>query len=176
MAVSASDLKQKEIIVSLESKDPKIVNKALLDIKKLGNSSLLPQLIEIFVSTSNEQVSLGLENIFNQLKESQAIDYLMVALQNSDYKAHHQKFAAAIWESGLDASSHLNSLVEIAMNTDYLTCLDILTIIENIEEGLSENDIENNIAALSEQLQWKKSENDPLLASIIQVLQGDLID
>ena len=176
MAVSVQKLKHNEMIVSLQSNDPKIVNKALLDIRKLGNSSLLPQLIEIFVTTKNEQVQLGLKSVFNQLKESQAIDHLMTALKNSSYKNHHQIFAAAIWESGLDASSHLQSLVEIAMDTDYLTCLDILTIIENIEEGLSESDIENTIAALSEQLQWKKSENDPLLASIIHVLQGDLID
>ncbi|MBL4652871.1 MAG: hypothetical protein JKY53_08415 [Flavobacteriales bacterium] len=169
-------LKEKEMIVSLQSKDAAIVNKALLDIKKLGNSSLLPQIIEVYVSTQSEQVKLGIERILNQLKESQSIDYLMTALQNKDYKEYHQKFAAAIWESGLDASSNLQTLVEIALGTDYLTCLDILTVIENIEEGLSESDIEQSIAAISEQLQWKKSDNDPLLASIIQVLQGDLID
>ena len=169
-------LKEKEMIVSLQSKDPAIVNKTFLDIKKLGNSSLLPQIIEVYVSTKNNQVKLGIESILNQLKESQSVDYLMVALQNDKYKEFHQKFAAAIWESGIDASSHLQTLVEISMNTDYLTCLDILTIIENIEEGFSESDIEQSIAAISEQLQWKKSDNDPLLASIMQVLQGALIN
>jgi len=176
MTLTLPKLRKKEMIASLHSTEPKIVNKALLDIKKLGTSSLLPELIEVYVNTTNEQVTLGIESILNQLKESQSIDYLMQALKNKEYKAYQQKFAAAIWESGLDASSNLQELIEIALDTDYLTCLDILTVIENIEEGITESDIENGIAAISEQLQWKKSDNDPLLASIVKVLQGDLID
>ena len=176
MTLTLPKLRKKEMIASLHSTEPKIVNKALHDIKKLGTSSLLPELIEVYVNTTNEQVTLGIESILNQLKESQSIDYLMQALKNQEYKAYHQKFAAAIWESGLDASSNLKELIEVALDTDYLTCLDILTVIENIEEGITESDIENGIAAISEQLQWKKSDNDPLLASIVKVLQGDLID
>ena len=176
MALALPKLRKKEMIASLHSTEPKIVNKALLDIKKLGTSSLLPELIEVYVNTTNEQVTLGIESILNQLKESQSIDYLIQALKNKEYKADHQKFAAAIWESGLDASSNLQELIEVALDTDYLTCLDILTVIENIEDGITESDIENGIAAISEQLQWKKSDNDPLLASIVNVLQGDLID
>ena len=176
MTLTLPKLRKKEMIASLHSTEPKIVNKALLDIKKLGTSSLLPELIEVYVNTTNEQVTLGIESILNQLKESQSIDYLMQALKNQEYKAYHQKFAAAIWESVLDASSNLKELIEVALDTDYLTCLDILTVIENIEEGITESDIENGIAAISEQLQWKKSDNDPLLASIVKVLQGDLID
>ncbi|MDA9564019.1 hypothetical protein N9R81_05025 [Flavobacteriales bacterium] len=176
MASSATQLRHREILASLQSKEPKIVNKALTDIKKIGTVELLPSLIEAYTTTTNESVKLGIENIFNQLKDSKSVDFLMDALSNDKYKAYHQKFAAAIWESGLDASTHLSRLIEIALKTDYLTCLEILTIIENIEDGISENDIEQGIAAISEQLQWKKSDNDPLLASIIQVLQGDLID
>lgn len=176
MASSTAINKQKEILASLKSKDNKIALNAIDNLKKQGKLEILPEVIKIYVETKNQAVKEGLLGVFFQLKIPASVDYLIDAVKNENYKEHHHIFLQAIWESGLDASNHLKSLIDFAINGTYMVCLESLTIIENIEEGLSEQDITDAIAEINERLQWQKSDNDTLLASIVVVLQNMIID
>ena len=63
---------------------------------------------------------------------------LIESIRNTRSKTDKAKLLAAIWESGVDVSRHFIYLTELACENDFLTAMEALTIIQNMEEKIEE--------------------------------------
>lgn len=79
-----------------------------------------------------------LESIYSKLKELKAQDILMDALQIAERPKEKAIICTAIWESGVDVSSHFLYFTELALNNDFALSLEALTVLENIEAAQDE--------------------------------------
>lgn len=157
----------------LLSKDEKIVLKALKDVTEHGNPSVMPALIKAtFLHGSEKVLEKGKFVLFN-LKDNNCVDGLFEALNDETYMEFHNVIAASIWEAGLNVDDRLIELVELATRKDYLTAIEIITIIENIETGFPYEEVTDASLTINEHVEESLDEHkNALLLSLAETLNG----
>lgn len=161
----------KEIKAGLQSSEYILVTKALAKVSTKGDSSLLSDLINLWVDTDNQSTKKEVESILYGLKEKEALTTLIGYIDTAVSDERKWLALNAIWQSGLDASEHLSILLDFAINNSYTNAIDVMTIIENSEFSEKEDDlIENNLRRLNDYLLKNKSDNLQVLLEIKSIL------
>lgn len=157
----------------LLSKDIKIVLKALKEVSKYGNPSVMPALLKAtFLNGNKEVLDAGLFVLFN-LKDNNCVDALFEALNDEKYMEFHNLIAASIWEAGLKVDDRLIELVEMAVKHDYITAIEIITIIENIETGFPYEEVTDAALTINEFIEDSEDENkNTLLMSLAETINS----
>ena len=107
------------------------------------------------------------EEIFKNIKATNAGEMLIESIRNTRSKTDKAKLLAAIWESGVDVSRHFIYLTELACENDFLTAMEALTIIQNMEEKIEEK----TLASAVQIAQDCKSQNKELIEDLINCIK-----
>ena len=97
----------------------------------------------------------------------------MLMLEKKKYYDIQTEVLTSIWQSGLDVTEHIDTLIETAINGDYMTVIEVITIIEHLEF--------DNDAGLTAAIQKMdkaveiKSETQTVLGSLRQLLLDKLL-
>ena len=166
--------KQQEIISLLNSTEEVLIQKGLSELKVNGGEEIIPDVLNILINSDNELLTEGLKNILFEIKSQKAVDHIFNILSLEKSVRHRAFLISIFWQAGLDASEYLSTLVELAINNDYLTCLECLTVIENFETEFTEEEIIRNTSILKEAIA-KNEDKAPLLASMHEIIQNFLI-
>ncbi len=160
-----------EIRTELQSIEDVLVLKALEKIERKGDSSLLPDLIDLWATTEDHPIKKRVETILFGLKDKNALQFLIDFLA-SDVSDDRKWLALnAIWQSGLDASGHLNELIDFAIFNSFTNAIDVMTIIENSEFSDDiEATVDANIKKLNTKIATSKSDVTPILIEISSIL------
>lgn len=131
---------EQKLIEDLESSMDNIVLKALDKVKDKGTVNVIEPLIDAYFSTENTKIKNEVKEILNSLKISAAAEALVNAL---DENAHdrNQLILNALWNSNLDSSKHMNKIIEIAVTGDFLTAFEVLTVLDNLDEVIEEEQL-----------------------------------
>lgn len=131
---------EQKLIEDLSSSMDEIVLKALTKVKDKGTVNVIEPLIDAYFSTENAKIKQEISEILNSLKISTATEALINAL---DENAHdrNQLILNALWNSNLDSSKHMNKIMEIAVTGDYLTAFEALTVLDNLDEIIEEEQL-----------------------------------
>ena len=98
---------------------------------------------------------------------------LLNALKSDEFVEFRADIAASIWEAGLNAEDRLIDLVETAVISDYMTIVEICTIIENIETGFPYDEVTEASLIINEHLHETEDENRiALLSSLAETLNS----
>ena len=116
---------------------------------------------------------IAIKAVLFELKTPNAASALVAALRKPNTKGHRHVLVAAFWEAGLDAADHIDLLVELAITEDFQTCLECLTVLENLGSGFDEEIVFPLIKLVKDEL-GKDEQKDMLLTGMVQVLQ-DLV-
>ena len=81
------------------------------------------------------------EEIFKTLKDKNAQEVLVNAIKQCDRISEKIKLTAACWETCLDFSKHFLFFVELACNKEFALSMEALTVVENCEEPLINQEI-----------------------------------
>jgi len=161
------------IIQNLQSKNEGIVLKAIDDLRNKGNEKTLPALLDLLVSTDNSLIHEAIKKVLFELKSSKAGDIIVEYLQNDKSKGHRDILISALWQSGIACEGYLTLLTELACNENYLCALEALTVIENMEGALNEEEVMECIYTVNEALsEGNDNEKNKLLESLVVVLEG----
>lgn len=161
----------KEIKAGLQSSEDILVTKALAKVSTKGDSSLLSDLINLWVDTDNPSTKKEVESILYGLKEKEALTTLIAYIDTAVSDERKWLALNAIWQSGFDASEHLSILLDFAINNSYTNAIDVMTIIDNSDFLEKEDDlIENNLRRLNDYLLKNKSDNLQVLLEIKSIL------
>ena len=129
-------------------------------------------LVATFKSGFPEALEEGKKVLFN-IKDQNAVGELINALKGDVFQEFRAVIAASIWEAGLNAEDRLIDLVEIAVSSDYMTIVEIMTIIENIESGFPYDEVTEASLIINEHLHELEDESRiSLLSSLAQTLNS----
>lgn len=157
----------------LMSGDKSVIVKAIKKVAQDGSPAIIHHLLQAtFKSGFPEALEEGKKILFN-IKDSTAVGELILALKGEDFVEFRADIAASIWEAGLNAEDRLIDLIEIAVVSDYMTIVEIVTIIENIESGFPYDEVTEASLIINEHLHEIEDESRiALLSSLAETLNG----
>ena len=79
------DVKSKEILANLKSKDQEFVLRTIEKIRESGNSLILEELIELLHNTKHIEIKKSILNLFSELKNKESVHALISAIKNEKY-------------------------------------------------------------------------------------------
>ncbi len=161
-----------ELLDQLVSLDEEVVQKALTKLRKVGDHTFVAPLMNTMASTDNELIVANIGQLFFDLKDKPSLDVMIDLLPEEAYTNVRQVLLEACWQSGLDISHRVSSIVSLAVSGNYMECLECLTIIENIESQISEEQLILSIRIIKEYQAEDVTDKEDLLNSMVEVLEN----
>lgn len=160
------DKKIQSIIGDLVSGNEQKFTGAINALQSLGSGSLIPELAKLLRADLTGKNRNELVELFNDLKDTDAIPFMMDVVKDDNNADIRQVLLTTIWSSKLDYSQYLPDFVSIATEGDFMEALECLTIIENLEGPFSEQLILESQLHLRDYVQ-DNSPKDPQKAQIM---------
>jgi hypothetical protein len=129
-----------DLIVDLNSDNPKTLTSALKRVRAKGNESVVPSLFKIIETTEEETLKEETKKIILELKTTEAIPVLLEQL-NSDSAELRELALASFWQSGFNAFEHIDKFVLTAVKGTFMETVEAYTIIDNLEGPFIEEPI-----------------------------------
>ena len=79
---------------------------------------------------------------------------------------------SAIWQTGFDVNKHLPLFIELALKGDYLVCIDVLCIIENMLEPFEDTLIQDLVEEIERFIPKTEDKKSQLLFELIETIRG----
>ncbi|GAB4375812.1 MAG: hypothetical protein Kow0075_02450 [Salibacteraceae bacterium] len=172
--MKAEDKKRKELIDDLRSGNETKVIAALKRVPSEGSVEMIEPLLELLETNPSREVGKLLDNVLNNLKNPHSVDGIVKWLKNPAKKALHARLLSAIWHSGLPVSEHVVVFTQLAIDGDYMTAVEVMTVLDNTE-GFTDEDLSESIRILDKAIETP-SDKTELLGNIRQVLLEKLLD
>jgi hypothetical protein len=129
------------LVQDVKSTTISTVKTALEGLKIVGEPSVLVDIVlQLDTKSHSEKNTLILE-FLSCLKDSKARPVMIALIQNTELQQYQQLLLSTLWNSPLDYTEYLDIFVDIATKGDFLTTLECLTIIENLEGPFSEKSV-----------------------------------
>ena len=161
------------LIKGIKSDNEETVLSTIKEIRKEGNTTTLPELINLLHTTNNEEIKISVTKLLNDLKDNKAAPLIIDAINNKEYKNINHTLISSCWQSGLDYRNYLNVFVDLAIKSDYNTALEAFTVIENLQKDIDEEEILKAINNIKENIvAGKNQEKQILLNELIKVIRN----
>jgi hypothetical protein len=157
-------------IKELESDNLKNVIAAIEKLREIGDESVIPAIVKILVNHPLEEVKNAASHFLFDLKDAKALPTLIREIQNPDNKDFQRILVAACWESSINCSAFLPFFVDLAIISDYMVCLECLTVIENMDGPFELQEINQAIEKVKNAADEDEEGKYELLNSIWEVL------
>lgn len=165
------DKKTKEIINSLRSKEDKIVMTAIKRSKVHGNDQIFKEMLKLLAKHPNEEIKGKVLDFIDELKQTSTVQIVMEAAESEVYSDHRARLIGSFWKNNLQPKDHLDRLVKLAAEGDFLVTFECLTVIENLEPPFEESKLNDSMLILNEYFGSPRDENEDLMKSILYILR-----
>jgi|GEM_PF-264953 len=162
------DKKNKEAIINLFSSDDKIVMKGLKSIRNNGDASTIRPLLDVYQSASSDAVKREISDIFCCLKTEVVVDEMVAALEVEKYSDLQTLLLSGLWHSGLFPNEHIDTLSKVAIKGDFMTAVESVTVIENMEPPFQYEALEEASLSIAEYLDEDPQEDKTELIRSLQ--------
>lgn len=166
--------KHKKILEDLYSAKDSVVISALNELRKSGDTTVVPYLVDLYVSSPSDHVKSETEKFLKDLKDDDAAKPLAEALENPKYKTKLENLTAICWQANIDFSPYIDTFTKIAIEGDYQTSLEAFTVIEEAIPNISQTDIRRHISYLKEEITKIEENKIPLIRELIISLENAL--
>lgn len=161
-----------KILKGLYSAKNEEIEKALKLVPEKGDASLIIPLLELYQSTKSGKIKEGISRIVLQLKSTDTIEPLLEASKSDRFKDIRSFIVSAFWENDFDLSNNISDLTKLAVEGDYQTALEVLTVIENLKGPLDYEQLMEGIVNTRMYLTGNREENKTeLIYAIHKVLE-----
>lgn len=157
------------LIQDLNSTNPSKVTNALDAMQVYGNQTIIEPLFKFILETANNKAKSEVIEFLSNLKDSASKKVVIENLLNKNFSTIQNEILSTIWNSPLDYSDFLSDFVKIAVENEFLTTLECLTVIENLEGPFEEKQILESQLILKDYRDGKFSkskEKDTLISEI----------
>ena len=163
--------KIKDLLSELASKDEKRQVKAVQALKVCGNETVIEPLLVVLASQRGTPVEKEIMDLLNAAKSTKAPAEIARALRDNRFLEIRQLLLSSIWNSGLDYRPYITEIVTAATEGEMLHALECITIIENIEDEFSEDQLFEPLIVLTNYISSNKSEQGPKMDMIKEITQ-----
>lgn len=171
---SNESLEQKKIkdqLSELASNDVKRQIKAVQSLKVCGNETVIEPLLVVLANHPSSELEAEIMDLLNTPKSSKVPAEIAKALSSARFVGIRLQLLTSIWNSGLDYRPYLTEIVTAGVEGDMMHALECITIIENIEEELSEDQLFEPILVLTNYIASNPSEKGPKMDLIREMTQ-----
>lgn len=161
--------RNKEAIILLFSSDDKEVMRGLKMVRDHGDPSSIRPMLDVHRSTTSDAVRAEVEAILQSLKTESVVDTLVEALSSDDYVDQRAVILSGLWHSGLFPNEHVDTIVRVAIQGDFMTAIEATTVVENMEPPFEYEALEEASLSLQEYLDEEPGEDK---TELIRSLQG----
>lgn len=144
--------------------------KALDKLRQHGSEKSVYPLVDTLLNSKDEALKEGIINFLNDLRNPSALQPLLECIQNENFTSIRSNLLQAVWQSNLDASDYLYDLVSVADYGTYQDCIEIMTILDNLEGPFSSSDVEESIGLLSVAIHEADEDRARLLLAINEIV------
>jgi hypothetical protein len=130
---SATKEKEEKLKADLFSTDENVVLKALTNVGEDGSRNMVEPVLELLAHTESEPIQTMVLKFLSELKISDVEHLFIEKLENPDFNEFKQELVSCMWNSGLNPINDLHILARLACEEEYMTALEVLTLIENME-------------------------------------------
>lgn len=162
----------KNILKELVSNDDLHVTNALNSIRRSGNSAYLPYVFELFAKSPNDNVLKLISQLINDLKNEEAIEYIMDAIKNPLYKKYLYYLVSSCWISGLDYSKYHPIFIDVVLKEEYQVAFEALTVIENMLHNLSKDETEMCLDKLNSSIESIPTDKRSLVNELVKIIEN----
>jgi hypothetical protein len=138
---TAKDKKVKSLINDLQSKDEAQQLRAVKALKTHGTEKAIEPLVALLSQTDDNRLCKEIEEIFNTAKSTLVPEEIVKCLEKEQYANVRQKLMISIWSSGLDYRPYMGEIANATVNGGLMEAVECITIIENLEGMLEEDEI-----------------------------------
>jgi hypothetical protein len=160
-----------EIEKSLKSKDKKIVRTKIMQIKTKGNANLLPFVLNLLKSGTDEDVKNDILEMLSDLKEQACAPVIADFIHNNPSNSIINEVLASCWQSGLDYSDHLDIFACCFISGTYQTALESFTVIEEMAGKSTKTAVLNCRKLFLSRMAEISAEKKPLLHELLLILE-----
>ncbi len=171
---TAKQKKVQDLISNLSANDTKTVVKAIKALKTNGDETSIEPLISLLSKTDSEPIKKEIVDLLNTIKSTAVPPALIACLNNPDYVNARQAMMVSIWSTALNYNQYFGEIAQATVNGDLMEAIECITILENLEEGLNEDELMDGILIFKSYLVDKKAESSPkndIIMEIVQMLQ-----
>ncbi|MEM7160960.1 MAG: hypothetical protein AAF487_00840 [Bacteroidota bacterium] len=173
MSVKKKSKAIEKIITGLYSANHDEIMKSLKQIPSKGTHEVILPLLDLYNASSSIEVKQKISEIILQLKDEDCIEPLLDALKDKKYAEIKNFIISAFWNNNFDMGNHLNVLTKCAVEGDYLTALEALTVIENQDGPFDDEMLMDAIVTSREYIsENKENEKTQLILSLNRVLEN----
>ena len=162
----------KLIIKQLSSKKTEEVLFTINKLRNTGNKSLIPYLIELLASHTDDKVKESVTNLLYDVKYQTAAKEIIKAVRSDKYAHIREELLAVCWQSGLDFSSYIETLTNCFVKGSFKEAFEAFTAIESIEKKLDAELAENSITALKNEINSIDESKKELLIELIHIFEN----
>lgn len=157
------------------SNDEEKTIKAIKKLRETGNATMISPLLDLLSATENDNIFSTVINLLNDLKDQDTAQPLIDAVSDKKYEEIRVFILQVFWQSRLDALPYLEELVNIAIKSDYMVCLECLTIIESFKNAPTDEQIVEANTIIKDAI-MDNSENKELLLGMVEALNNYMIN
>ncbi len=161
-----------ELKHNLFSGDDAVVMRALAKCNEKGNAGMVEPLLAFYSSTSNQLFKKEIAEMLCNLKVSNTETFLMNALENEEMKHIQSDVLSFLWNSALQPVDDIAIITRIGIAGTYEVMLEALTLLESIDDEISEEILLESIADVKYYLgETKVNEHTKLLTAYLHELE-----
>lgn len=160
----------KHQLSALQSGNRSAILGALRDIRYSGSVAVLPGLFELLVEQEDQQITAEITGLLNDLKDQEAAEVLVAAIDNPDYEQIASLLVAACWQNGLSYEPYTDSFVRVAIRGDYATAIEAFTVIEEAAGNLRNEERQRLAGLISDGLEDADEPKRILLRELVRVI------
>jgi hypothetical protein len=137
-----------QLILDLNSNKLATALAAVKQLKHDGTSKAIKPLIDTWISNESNRLGDAIQKLMYSLKDTEGISTIIdeaAAIVDQEMQA---KLLSSLWNAGIDCSDYLETIVNIAVKADYLTAVECMTIIENMEGPFEESQLMESLINL----------------------------
>lgn len=164
--VEKKNTRLNNIITDLASSEEKKIFTALKQLRKHGKKEAIKPLIELLSSTNNDDIKNEITALLFDLKDQSVVEEIIAVIDSNSYSSENATLVSIFWQSSLDSSEHITSIVKQAITGDYIIGIEVLSVLDNYDTTFQETEIEDLKFDLDEAIEEDQSEKRDLLISI----------
>jgi len=148
--------------------DPTNYKTIIVKVDKTDETTKTDKMDIIETLATNEE---NRENALRAVKKlPNALELLTTAIDKSKNEDEKINLIAACWESGIDCRPQLNYFTNLAIKENYLSCIEVLSVIIGMEAPVEEADLQKSIKLLQVAIKKTTKEKVELLKQVVDSL------
>ncbi|MBC7124656.1 MAG: hypothetical protein H5T24_03425 [Bacteroidales bacterium] len=154
---------------TIEASSDEAIIGLLTELRETGEDYMLPTIINLLFSTRSEKLKNEVVNFLVDLKNKSSIDTIVEAIRQNKRSKDIHLLVSVCWQSRLDFTPYVDTFIDIMEHGNYQACLEAFTVIENMTENLSGEQL-NELKAKIKSVKGDNAETNPLIEELVKLL------